>query len=123
MSEHTLTKSNISNEEMNNMNNDAKSNNLNNEPTQGNKENISNNNISRKLSSRTVSNKIIYHPRMKELINDKIFQYFFTSYFNSKEYSEFRTLSDLEKLNFMIDLYFFIMVEINKDTIFDLKDI
>ena len=29
MSEHTLTKSNISNEEMNNMNNDAKSNNLN----------------------------------------------------------------------------------------------
>lgn len=124
MSEHTLTKSNISNEEMNNMNNDARSNNLNNEPTQGNKENISNNNnISRKLSSRTVSNKIIYHPRMKELINDKIFQYFFTSYFNSKEYSEFRTLSDLEKLNFMIDLYFFIMVEINKDTIFDLKDL
>lgn len=123
MSEHTLTKSNISNEEMNNMNNDGKSNNLNNDPTQGNKENISNNNISRKLSSRTISNKIIYHPRMKELINDKIFQYFFTSYFNSKEYSEFRTLSDLEKLNFMIDLYFFIMVEINKDTIFDLKDL
>lgn len=115
MSEHSFVKSNISNEENQN---ECSQNNLQVNPSQGNKDNIS-----RKLTSRTMSNKITFHPRMKELINDKIFQYFFTSYFNSKEYSEFRTLTELERLNFMIDLYFFIMVDINKDNIFDLKEL
>ena len=115
MSEHSFVKSNISNEENQN---ECSQNNLQLNPSQGNKDNIS-----RKLTSRTMSNKITFHPRMKELINDKIFQYFFTSYFNSKEYSEFRSLTELERLNFMIDLYFFIMVDINKDNIFDLKEL
>ena len=115
MSEHSFVKSNISNEENQN---ECSQNNLQVNPSQGNKDNIS-----RKLTSRTMSNKITFHPRMKELINDKIFQYFFTSYFNSKEYSEFRSLTELERLNFMIDLYFFIMVDINKDNIFDLKEL
>ena len=115
MSEHSFVKSNISNEENQN---ECSQNNLQVNPSQGNKDNIS-----RKLTSRTMSNKMTFHPRMKELINDKIFQYFFTSYFNSKEYSEFRSLTELERLNFMIDLYFFIMVDINKDNIFDLKEL
>ena len=115
MSEHSFVKSNISNEENQN---ECSQNNLQVNPSQGNKDNIS-----RKLTSRTMSNKITFHPRMKELINDKIFQYFFASYFNSKEYSEFRSLTELERLNFMIDLYFFIMVDINKDNIFDLKEL
>ena len=115
MSEHSFVKSNISNEDNQN---ECSQNNLQVNPSQGNKDNIS-----RKLTSRTMSNKITFHPRMKELINDKIFQYFFTSYFNSKEYSEFRSLTELERLNFMIDLYFFIMVDINKDNIFDLKEL
>ena len=115
MSEHSFVKSNISNEENQN---ECSQNNLQVNPSQGNKDNIS-----RKLTSRTMSNKITFHPRMKELINDKIFQYFFTSYFNSKEYSEFRSLTELERLNFMIDLYFYIMVDINKDNIFDLKEL
>ena len=118
MSDHSFVKSNISNEDNQN---DYSQNNLQVNPSKENKDN--NMNISRKLTSRTMSNKITYHPRMKELINDKIFQYFFTSYFNSKEYSEFRTLTELERLNFMIDLYFFIMVDINKENIFDLKEL
>ena len=51
-------------------------------------------------------------PRLNELINDEIFQYYFRTHFNSKEYSRFKYYSENEKLNIIIDLYFYVM---NKD--------
>ena len=48
-------------------------------------------------------------PRLNELINDEIFQYYFRTHFNSKEYSRFKYYSENEKLNIIIDLYFYVM--------------
>jgi hypothetical protein len=113
MSNQLTTKTRFSNQ---NFNEDKE------QTTYNNNNNYNNNTSSPKLTNKTLSKNTNSHPRTKELINDKVFQYFFDTYFNSKEYNEFRTLTDLEKLNFMIDLYFFIMVDNNKDSIFDLKE-
>ena len=52
---------------------------------------------------------------MNELINDSIFQFFFQQYFKSKDFHEFKNLNDIEKLNFMIDLYFYVICDNNND--------
>ncbi len=59
-------------------------------------------------------------PRLNELINDEIFQYYFRTHFNSKEYSRFKYYSENEKLNIIIDLYFYVMNrDIEKDQIIE----
>ena len=59
-------------------------------------------------------------PRLNELINDEIFQYYFRTHFNSKEYSRFKYYSENEKLNIIIDLYFYVMnKDIEKDQILE----
>ena len=59
-------------------------------------------------------------PRLNELINDEIFQYYFRTHFNSKEYSKFKYYSENEKLNIIIDLYFYVMnKDIEKDQIIE----
>ncbi|MCQ2816538.1 MAG: hypothetical protein MJ252_04640 [archaeon] len=73
------------------------------------------NSVSKAVITTTQNSKI------RELINDKIFQYYFQMSFNSRNYDEFRSLSDIDKLNFMIDLYFFTMIDLNKEIIFEQK--
>ena len=52
-------------------------------------------------------------PRLNELLNDQIFQYYFRRHFNTREYSKFKLFSENEKINIMIDLYFYIMNKAN----------
>ena len=84
------------------------------------KENDNNNILKKNLSNFNIDNNnfaknFILHPRTNELINDKIFQFFFQQYFNSKDFHEFKNLNDNEKLNFMIDLYFYVICDNNND--------
>ena len=58
---------------------------------------------------------VISIPRLNELLNDHIFQYYFRSHFNSKEYSKFKLFTEVEKINIMIDLYFYIMDKANNN--------
>jgi len=59
-------------------------------------------------------------PRLNELINDEIFQYYYRTHFNSKEYSRFKNYSENDKLNIIIDLYFYVMnKDIEKDQILE----
>lgn len=87
------------------------------------KSNLSDENEMPKASSSKFSKIASINPRIKELMNDKIFQYYFVVYYNSKEYSEFKNLPDQEKLSFMISLYFFIMKDVTKNNLFDLKTV
>ena len=48
-------------------------------------------------------------PRLNELINDEIFQYYYRTHFNSKEYSRFKNYSENDKLNIIIYLYFYLI--------------
>ena len=48
-------------------------------------------------------------PRLNELLNDQIFQYYFRIRKKSKDYNKFRYYNETEKLNFMLDFYFYIM--------------
>ncbi len=63
------------------------------------------------------SNRSSSIPRINELLNDQIFQYYFRKNFNSKDYSKFKFFSENEKINIMIDLYFYIMNKSNNDYI------
>lgn len=59
-------------------------------------------------------------PRLNELINDEIFQYYYRTHFNSKEYYRFKNYSENDKLNIIIDLYFYVMnKDIEKDQILE----
>ena len=73
------------------------------------KKGLSNNNISKNTNQ----------PRINELISNKIFQHFFKLYYESSDYGEFKLINDSEKLCFMIDLFFYIIIYINKYIIFD----
>jgi hypothetical protein len=73
------------------------------------KKGLSNNNISKNTNQ----------PRINELISNKIFQHFFKLYYESSDYGEFKLINDSEKLCFMIDLFFYIIGDINKDFIGD----
>ena len=52
-------------------------------------------------------------PRLNELLNDQIFQYYFRTRLKSKDYNKFKYYNETEKLNFMIELYFYIMDQAN----------
>ena len=52
-------------------------------------------------------------PRLNELINDHIFQYYYRTHLKSKEYTKFKYYNDIDKINFMIDLYFYVMNQAN----------
>ena len=75
--------------------------------------------ISKKSTYRQMTRPLIKSPktpsipRLNELLNDTIFQYYFRTHFNSKEYSKFKLYTENEKLNIMIDLYFYIMNKSN----------
>ena len=84
------------------------------------KENDNNNKFLKKNLSNFNNNNsfiknFIIHPRMNELINDNIFQFFFQQYFKSNDFHEFKNLNDNEKVNFMIDLYFYVICDNNND--------
>ena len=64
-----------------------------------------------------LNTKTISIPRLNELLNDQIFQYYFRTHFNTKEYSKFKLFSEIEKINLMIDLYFYIMNKANNNYI------
>ena len=63
------------------------------------------------------SNRNVSIPRLNELLNDQIFQYYFRKIFNTKDYSKFKFFSENEKINIMIDLYFYIMNKASNDYI------
>ena len=52
-------------------------------------------------------------PRLNELLNDHIFQFYFRSRLKNKDYNKFKYYNENEKLNFMIDLYFYVMNQAN----------
>ena len=62
-----------------------------------------------KQISNTLNNKTTQSiPRINELISDDIFQYYYRTHLNSKEYNEFKYFPDNDKLNILIDLFFFV---------------
>ena len=67
----------------------------------------------RQMTKPILNSKTTSIPRLNELLNDHIFQYYFRSHFNTKDYSKFKFLSENEKINIMIDLYFYIMNKAN----------
>ena len=71
----------------------------------------------RQMTKPLLNNKSSLIPRLNELLNDHIFQYYFRTHFNSKEYNKFKYFSENEKINVMIDLYFYIMNKANNDYI------
>ena len=71
----------------------------------------------RQMTRPLLNNKSASIPRLNELLNDHIFQYYFRINFNTKEYSKFKYFSENEKINIMIDLYFYIMNKANNDYI------
>ena len=71
----------------------------------------------RQMTKPLLNTKTISIPRLNELLNDQIFQYYFRTNFNSKDYSKFKYFSENEKINIMIDLYFYIMNKSNNNYI------
>ena len=67
----------------------------------------------RQMTKPILNSKTASIPRLNELLNDQIFQYYFRNHFNTKDYSKFKFLSENEKINIMIDLYFYIMNKAN----------
>ena len=71
----------------------------------------------RQMTKPLLNPKTISIPRLNELLNDHIFQYYFRTNFNTKEYSKFKLFSEIEKINTMIDLYFYIMNKANNNSL------
>ena len=74
--------------------------------------------ISKKSSTRQMTRpnlnaKYSQIPRLNELLNDHIFQYYYRTHFKNKEYIKFKYYNEIDKLNFMIDLYFYVMNQAN----------
>ena len=74
--------------------------------------------ISKKSSKRQMTRpnlnaKYSQIPRLNELLNDHIFQYYYRTHFKNKEYIKFKYYNEIDKLNFMIDLYFYVMNQAN----------
>ena len=69
----------------------------------------------RQMTKPLLNPKTISIPRLNELLNDHIFQYYFRTHFNTKDYSKFKVFSEIEKINIMIDLYFYIMNKANNN--------
>ena len=97
----------------NNNNNDDNSYNQNNYQNQPSLGSISKRSTKRQMTRPNLNAKNSQIPRINELLNDNIFQYYFRNRIKSKEYNKFRYYNENEKLNFMIDLYFYVMNQAN----------
>ena len=97
----------------NNNNNDDNSYNQNNYQNQPSLGSISKRSTKRQMTRPNLNTKNSQIPRINELLNDNIFQYYFRNRIKSKEYNKFRYYNENEKLNFMIDLYFYVMNQAN----------
>ena len=71
----------------------------------------------RQMTRPLLNTKTVNIPRLNELLNDQIFQYYFRNHFNTKDYTKFKYFSENEKINIMIDLYFYIMNKTNTNLI------
>ena len=94
----------------NNDDNNYNQNNYQNQPSLGS---ISKRSTKRQMTRPNLNTKNSQIPRINELLNDNIFQYYFRNRIKSKEYNKFRYYNENEKLNFMIDLYFYVMNQAN----------
>ena len=97
----------------NNNNNDDNNYNQNNYQNQPSLGSISKRSTKRQMTRPNLNTKNSQIPRINELLNDNIFQYYFRNRIKSKEYNKFRYYNENEKLNFMIDLYFYVMNQAN----------
>ena len=94
----------------NNEDNTYNQNNYQNQPSLGS---ISKKSTKRQMTRPYLNTKYSQIPRLNELLNDNIFQFYFRSRLKSKEYNKFRYYNEVEKLNFIIDLYFYVMNQAN----------
>ena len=94
----------------NNEDNTYNQNNYQNQPSLGS---ISKKSTKRQMTRPYLNTKYSQIPRLNELLNDNIFQFYFRSRLKSKEYNKFRYYNEIEKLNFLIDLYFYVMNQAN----------
>ena len=99
------TKKNYNNEE--NINNQNR---YQNQPSLGS---ISKKSTKRQMTRPNLNPRYSQIPRLNELLNDQIFQYYFRTRLKSKDYNKFKYYNETEKLNFMIELYFYIMDQAN----------
>jgi len=67
----------------------------------------------RQMTRPNLNAKYSQIPRLNELLNDHIFQYYYRTHFKNKEYIKFKYYNEIDKLNFMIDLYFYVMNQAN----------
>jgi len=74
---------------------------------------ISKKSTKRQMTRPNFNSKYSQIPRLNELLNDHIFQYFYRTHFKTKEYIKFKYYNEIDKLNFMIDLYFYVMNQAN----------
>jgi len=74
---------------------------------------ISKRSTKRQMTRPNLNTKYSQIPRLNELLNDHIFQFYFRTHLKSKEYIKFKYYNESEKLNFMIDLYFYVMNQAN----------
>ena len=74
---------------------------------------VSKKSTKRQMTRPYLNTKTSQIPRLNELLNDQIFQFYFRSRIKSKEYNKFKFYNENEKLNFVIDLYFYVMNQAN----------
>jgi hypothetical protein len=74
---------------------------------------ISKKSTKRQMTRPNLNAKYSQIPRLNELLNDHIFQYYYRTHFKNKEYIKFKYYNEIDKLNFMIDLYFYVMNQAN----------
>ena len=74
---------------------------------------ISKKSTKRQMTRPNFNSKYSQIPRLNELLNDHIFQYYYRTHFKTKEYIKFKYYNEIDKLNFMIDLYFYVMNQAN----------
>ena len=95
-------------------NNEDNSYNQNQYPNQPSIGSISKKSTKRQMTRPNLTTKYSQIPRLNELLNDHIFQFYYRTHLKSKEYNKFRYYNEYEKLNFMIDLYFYVMNQANQ---------
>ena len=70
---------------------------------------ISKKSTKRQMTRPLLNTKASQIPRLNELLNDHIFQFYYRTFLKSKEYHKFKYYNEIEKINFLIDLYFYVM--------------
>ena len=96
-----------------NYNNEENTYNPNNYQMQPSLGSVSKKSTKRQMTRPYLNTKSSQIPRLNELLNDHIFQFYFRTRFKSKEYNKFKYYNENEKLNFVIDLYFYVMNQAN----------